>query len=78
MWLYWKRACGAIGQPKLRLHDLRHFYAQIADAEGASTEMVMAALRHTNPAMTRNYKTRQVRGEVSRMVGRGLRNGTAG
>lgn len=72
MWTYWKRACRAVGQPDLRLHDLRHFYSQLADEAGASTEMVMAALRHSNPATTRGYKTRKVKGEVARMVGSAL------
>jgi integrase len=69
MWLYWKRACRAVGLPDLRLHDLRHFYAQQADEGGASTVSVMAALRHTNPAMTRNYATRKERGAVANVVG---------
>ena len=72
MWKYWRRACAAAGQPDLRLHDLRHFFSQLADEAGASTEMVMAALRHTNPATTRGYKTRKDKGEVARMVGRAL------
>lgn len=78
MWKYWKRACKAAGQPDLRLHDLRHFFSQLADAAGASTEMVMAALRHTNPATTRGYKTRKDKGEVARMVGHALTQRKAG
>ena len=72
MWTYWKRAVREVGQPDLRLHDLRHFYSQLADEAGASTEQVMAALRHSNPATTRGYKTRKVKGEVARMVGGAL------
>ena len=78
MWTYWKRACREAGQPDLRLHDLRHFYSQLADEAGASTEMVMAALRHSNPATTRGYKTRKVKGEVARMVGSALTRRKAG
>jgi integrase len=72
LWLYWRRACAIARRPDLRLHDLRHFYAQIADLGGATTESVMAALRHTNPATTRGYKMRKVKGEVARLVGRAL------
>jgi integrase len=72
IWVHWKRACRAVGRPELRIHDLRHFFAQIADVQGATTESVMAALRHTNPATTRGYKMRQVRGEVARLVGDAL------
>ena len=78
MWTYWKRACREVGQPGLRLHDLRHFYSQLADQAGASTEMVMAALRHSNPATTRGYKMRKVKGEVARMVGTALTRRKAG
>lgn len=55
-----------------RLHDLRHLYAQIADAAGLSNETVMAGLRHTNPKQTSDYKRRKAAREVANVVGRGL------
>lgn len=54
------------------LHDLRHLYAQLADEEGATDTQVMGALRHSNPAQTREYKRRRAAGEVARMVGNQL------
>lgn len=55
-----------------RLHDLRHLFAQVADAEGLSTETVQAALRHTNPKQTSDYKRRAAARECAAVVGRGL------
>lgn len=55
-----------------RLHDLRHLFAQIADAEGLSAETVMAALRHTNPKQTSDYKRRAAARETAIVAGRGL------
>ncbi|HEU4629836.1 MAG TPA: hypothetical protein VFS08_08810 [Gemmatimonadaceae bacterium] len=55
-----------------RLHDLRHLFSQLADDRGATTEMVMAALRHTNPRQTSDYKRRRAKGEVAELVGAAL------
>ncbi|MDQ6633843.1 MAG: hypothetical protein M3Z10_03690 [Gemmatimonadota bacterium] len=52
-----------------RLHDLRHLFSQIADDQGATTEMVQAALRHTNSRQTSDYKRRRAKGEVAKLVG---------
>jgi integrase len=76
--LYFKRAARAIGDPELRLHDLRHLFAQLAVDSGASEAMAQMALRHASPTMTRRYAKRKVRGEVARIVGGALRQrGTA-
>jgi len=48
-----KNAAKAIGRADLRLHDLRHVFAQLASDAGAPTAQVQAALRHPNPATMR-------------------------
>lgn len=75
---YFKRAVTTIGQPDLRLHDLRHFMAQLASDAGAPTPLIQAALRHRDPGMTRRYEMRKGKGEVARLVGRALRAGAIG
>ena len=70
---YFKRAVVVIGRKELRLHDLRHFMAQVASDQGASTPLIQAALRHRDPSMTRRYEMRKAKGEVARLVGRALR-----
>ena len=70
---YFKRAAKKVGRPELRLHDLRHFMAQIASDQGAATPLIQAALRHRDPSMTRRYEMRKAKGEVARLVGRALR-----
>lgn len=55
-----------------RLHDLRHLFGQLADAMGATTEMVQVALRHTNPRQSSDYKRRQAQKEVAELVGAAL------
>lgn len=71
---YFKRAAEKIGQKDLRLHDLRHFMAQLASNAGAPTALIQAALRHRDPGMTRRYEMRKGKGEVARLVGRALRS----
>jgi integrase len=56
----------------LRIHDLRHVFAQVASDAGAPTAKVQAALRHSDPAMTRRYEMRRAKGEVAQLVGRAL------
>jgi integrase len=56
----------------LRLHDLRHLYAQLASDQGAPTAKVQAALRHADPKMTRRYEMRRAKGDVARLVGKAL------
>jgi hypothetical protein len=55
-----------------RLHDLRRLFSQLANDRGATTEMVMAALRHANPRQTSDHKRRRAKGEVAEMVGASL------
>lgn len=71
---YFKRAVEAIGQKELRLHDLRHFMAQLASDAGAPTALIQAAMRHRDPSMTRRYEMRKAKGEVARLVGRAFRD----
>lgn len=55
-----------------RLHDLRHLYAQVADAAGLTAETVASGLRHTNSRQSSDYKRRAAAREVGTVVGRGL------
>lgn len=71
--LNFKKAAAEIGRSDLRLHDLRHLFAQLASDAGAPTAQVQAALRHANPAMTRRYEKRAAKGEVARLVGGALK-----
>lgn len=48
-----QRACGVSG---LTLHDIRHLFGQTAADENIPTVQTQAALRHTDPAMTRRYE----------------------
>jgi integrase len=73
--IYFKRAAASIGKPELRIHDLRHVFAQLADEAGCTAEQTMVAMRHTNPAMTRAYKQRRDKGEVANAVGLQLLKG---
>ena len=74
---YFKRAVEKVGQRELRLHDLRHFMAQLASDEGAPTALIQAALRHRDPSMTRRYEMRKAKGEVARLVGQAFKRGQA-
>ena len=74
---YFKRAVEAIGQKELRLHDLRHFMAQLASDAGAPTALIQAAMRHRDPSMTRRYEMRKAKGEVARLVGQAFNRGKA-
>ena len=54
--LHFKRALKAAGAPSdLRLHDLRHCYAQWLVDAGASEARVQVGMRHATAAMTRRY-----------------------
>ena len=70
---YFKRAVAALERPELRLHDLRHLFAQTAKAEGVATADTQAALGQRTPGITRDYEMEDVKGEVARKVGAGLR-----
>lgn len=69
---YYKRAVGALGRPELRLHDLRHLFAQVAKREGIPTADTQAALGQKTPGITRDYEMEEVQGSVARAVGQGL------
>jgi integrase len=73
-WLrkYWRRACRAAGVQEVRLHDLRHLFAQVADEEGATLIEVQSALRHADPAMAARYGRRRDSGRVGQLVGNRL------
>ena len=45
----------AAALPDLRVHDLRHSFASIAAADGASLPMIAKALGHAHPATTSRY-----------------------
>lgn len=70
--IYWRRACKAAGLTNVRLHDLRHCYAQWTTDEGAEERLVGYALRHKDPAMTRRYTRTKGRRDVARTQGKVL------
>jgi integrase len=45
-------AAGITGEPKLRLHDLRHTFASMLIAQGANVVFVSQQLGRANPAIT--------------------------
>lgn len=51
----WARVRVAAALPDLRVHDLRHSFASIAAADGASLPMIAKALGHAHPATTSRY-----------------------
>jgi len=51
----WRAVRGRIGDPTLRLHDLRHSFASLAVSQGASLPMIGALLGHANSATTQRY-----------------------
>ena len=69
---YFKRAVTQLGRPELRLHDLRHLFAQTAKHEGVPTADTQQALGQKTPGITRDYEMEEVQSTVARAVGRGL------
>lgn len=70
-WLrkYWKRALKAVeADTTLRLHDLRHCYAQWLTDAGQSEARVQVGMRHSTAAMTRRYSKQKDKGENARML----------
>ncbi len=51
---YWMSARASIGLPKLRMHDLRHFYASGLIAAGVDVVAVQRALGHAKASTTLN------------------------
>jgi Phage integrase family. len=75
MRIYFKRAVAELGRPTLRLHDLRHLFAQSAKKEGVPTADTQAALGQRTPGITRGYEMEEVQADVARAVGRALKRG---
>ena len=51
----WRRIREQAGLDDVRLHDLRHTFASVAAATGASLPMIGALLGHTQPQTTQRY-----------------------
>ena len=51
----WRRIRKAAGLETVRIHDLRHSFASVAAASGASLQMIGKLLGHTNPQTTARY-----------------------
>jgi len=51
----WSRVRAAAQLPGLRLHDLRHSFASLAAADGASLPMIAKALGHAHTSTTARY-----------------------
>lgn len=51
----WERLRVAAGLPEVRIHDLRHSFASVAIASGASLPMIGKLLGHRNPQTTQRY-----------------------
>lgn len=51
----WARVRAAAKLPGLRIHDLRHSFASLAAADGASLPMIAKALGHAHTATTSRY-----------------------
>ncbi len=70
-WLreYFKRALKLAEAPlDLRLHDLRHCYAQWLVDAGASEARVQVGMRHATAAMTRRYAMQRDKGENAKLM----------
>ena len=70
-WLreYFKRALKVAEAPlDLRLHDLRHCYAQWLVDAGASEARVQVGMRHATAAMTRRYAMQRDKGENAKLM----------
>ncbi|MAI44672.1 MAG: hypothetical protein CBC34_001975 [Hyphomicrobiaceae bacterium TMED74] len=51
----WRLVCATAKLDGVRIHDLRHSFAGIAAAEGASLHLIGKLLRHSQPATTAQY-----------------------
>ena len=69
---YFKRAVRELGHPHLRLHDLRHLFAQVAKRSAMRTADTQVALGQKTPGITRDYEMEEVQSAVARAVGRAL------
>ncbi len=66
---YFKRAAEELGHGDLRLHDLRHFTAQLATTAGMPTVTIQGAMRHADPAITMRYQGQRDKAEVADAIG---------
>ena len=57
------RARKAVQAGDVRLHDLRHFTAQLLVNAGRSEASVQSTMRHATGSMTRRYARQRDRGE---------------
>lgn len=69
-WLreYWVRARKAAGAGDIRVHDLRHFPAQLLVNAGRPEAAVQTTMRHATPTMTRRYAKQRDRGENAKAL----------
>lgn len=69
-WLreYWVRARQAVAAGDVRLHDLRHFPAQLLANALRPEASIQSTIRHATPAMTRRYAMQRDRGENARVL----------
>lgn len=78
----WQRIRKRAGLEDVRLHDLRHSYASVAVAGGASLPVIGALLGHRQPATTARYAhlsddpLRAVADTVGEQIAAALRRGT--
>lgn len=64
----WVHAAKHVGASGVRIHDIRHLYAQLGTDEGVPEVKVQAAMRHATASMTRRYSRQHSRGEVATAV----------
>lgn len=69
---YFKRAVRELGHPELRLHDLRHLFAQLAKQAGIPTRDTQAALGQATAGITADYEMEEAKSEVAAKVGQAL------
>ncbi len=67
--IHFKRACGKVGSPDLRLHDLRHATGQWLVNAGRPEASVQDTLRHSTADMTRRYTKQVNRGLDAKVLG---------
>ena len=68
----WNRARGAVGQPELHFHDLRHTGNTMAAAQGASLRELMERMGHSSPraALIYLHATRERDQKIAAGMGR--------
>jgi integrase len=68
---HWRAACAKAGV-EVRIHDLRHCYAQWAVNAGVPEAKVQTALRHKTAGQTRKYAKTKEKGDAANAVGQVL------